>query len=66
MAASTANAANEQRTVGGPHGTHRWWIAVLLATGIVINYFDRFNISVATKPLSQEFHLSNTEIGIIL
>jgi ACS family D-galactonate transporter-like MFS transporter len=69
MAASSANLANEQSAMGRPSGIFRWWIAVLLAIGIVINYFDRFDrfdISVATKPLGEEFHLSNTEIGIIL
>jgi ACS family D-galactonate transporter-like MFS transporter len=30
------------------------------------NYFDRINISVATKPFEQEFHLTQTEMGIIL
>lgn len=36
----------------------RWGIAVLLGVGIVINYFDRINISIATKPLITEFHLT--------
>lgn len=32
-------------------GNARWGIAVLLSAGIVINYFDRVNLSVAT-PIS--------------
>jgi len=32
----------------------------------VINYLDRVNISVATKPFEQEFHLTQTEMGILL
>src|SRR5436305_1577337 len=47
-------------------GNLRWGIAVLLGIGIVINYLDRVNISVATAPLEHEFHLSQTEMGIIL
>jgi MFS transporter, ACS family, D-galactonate transporter len=46
-------------------GHVRWGIAGLLGTGIVINYLDRINISVATKPFEQEFHLSAGEMGII-
>src|SRR5438128_7644010 len=47
-------------------GNIRWGIAVLLGVGIVINYLDRVNISVATAPLEHDFHLSQTEMGIIL
>jgi len=44
----------------------RWFIAVLLGIGIVINYLDRVNISAAAKPLIHEYHLSNASLGIIL
>ena len=47
-------------------GNVRWGIAGLLGTGILINYFDRINISVATKPFEQEFHLSAGVMGILL
>ena len=47
-------------------GNVRWGIASLLGTGIVINYFDRVNLSVATTPLIKEFHFSNAEIGLLL
>jgi MFS transporter, ACS family, D-galactonate transporter len=46
-------------------GKVRWGIAGLLGTGILINYFDRINISVATKPFEQEFHVSAGVMGII-
>ena len=49
-----------------PGGNLRWGIAILLGIGIVINYIDRVNISVATKPLETEFHLSAGQMGIIL
>ena len=47
-------------------GSVRWGIAALLGVGIIINYFDRVNLSVATTPLIKEFHFSNTEIGLLL
>lgn len=46
-------------------GHYRWGIALLLGFGIVINYLDRVNITVAATPLLQEFHISNTELGIV-
>jgi len=47
-------------------GNVRWGIAGLLGTGILINYFDRINISVATKPFEQEFHVSSGVMGIVI
>ncbi|EPZ53113.1 MFS transporter [Alicyclobacillus acidoterrestris] len=47
-------------------GSIRWGIAVLLGIGVVINYFDRTNISVATKPLMQAYHLTPGQMGILL
>ncbi|HYK84676.1 MAG TPA: MFS transporter [Ktedonobacteraceae bacterium] len=44
----------------------RWAIAILLGVGIVVNYLDRVNISVATKPLEQDYHLSGTQMGFVL
>ncbi len=47
-------------------GNKRWRIAVLIGIGIIINYFDRTNISVATKPMMEAFHLSAGQMGILL
>jgi MFS transporter, ACS family, D-galactonate transporter len=47
-------------------GNLRWGIALLLGFGIVINYFDRTNIAVATKPFEHDFHLSAFQMGIVL
>src|SRR5258708_16120954 len=47
-------------------GNVRWGIAALLGVGIIINYFDRVNLSVATTALIKEFHFNNAEIGLIL
>jgi sugar phosphate permease len=43
----------------------RWTIGVLLGVGILINYFDRINISVAAPQLQQEFGLSPEELGLL-
>ncbi|WP_067925017.1 MFS transporter [Alicyclobacillus shizuokensis] len=44
----------------------RWWIALLLSVGVIINYFDRTNMSIATQPITQEFHLTAGQMGILL
>jgi ACS family D-galactonate transporter-like MFS transporter len=36
-------------------GRRRWGIGALLGVGILINYFDRVNISVAAPQLRREF-----------
>ncbi len=38
----------------------------LIAIGVIINYFDRINMSVGVKPMSEEFHLSAGQVGILL
>ena len=47
-------------------GKVRWGIAALLSTGIIITYFDRVNLSVATTPLMHEFHFTDAQMGILL
>ncbi len=46
-------------------GRRRWTIGVLLGVGILINYFDRVNISVAAPQLQQEFGLTPTDVGLL-
>jgi len=41
----------------------RWSIGVLLGVGVLINYFDRINLSVAAPQLKHEFGLSDGELG---
>jgi ACS family D-galactonate transporter-like MFS transporter len=43
----------------------RWTIGVLLGVGVLINYIDRINLSVAAPQLQQEFNLSPEEIGLL-
>ena len=48
----------------GPHiGRLRWGIGVLLGVGVLINYFDRINLSVAAPQLKHDFGLSDGDLG---
>jgi MFS transporter, ACS family, D-galactonate transporter len=44
----------------------RWRIAFLLGIGVLINYFDRVNLSVAHDALHNEFGISNETYGYLL
>ena len=39
---------------------------MLLGIGVIINFFDRVNLSVAVAPLKSEFGLSTVAIGYLL
>jgi len=43
----------------------RWAIGVLLGIGVLINYFDRINLSVAAPQLKAAFNLSPAEMGLL-
>ena len=49
-----------------PWTSRRWRIAVLLGIGVIINFFDRVNLSVAVTPLQTEFGLSTIAVGYLL
>ena len=44
----------------------RWVVAVACALGLVINYIDRSAISVALPYMTEDFHLTPAEQGLIL
>lgn len=44
----------------------RWRIAWLLGIGVLVNYFDRVNVSVAHEALHREFGVSNVAFGYIV
>jgi ACS family D-galactonate transporter-like MFS transporter len=44
----------------------RWRIATLLGIGVLVNYFDRVNISVAHEALHREFGISTVMFGYLL
>jgi sugar phosphate permease len=43
----------------------RWGIGVLLGIGILVNYIDRLNLSVAAPDLQAEFHLDAVDMGLL-
>jgi MFS transporter, ACS family, D-galactonate transporter len=44
----------------------RWRIAALLGAGVLVNYFDRVNLSVSYEALSREFGLNTITFGYLL
>ena len=48
-----------------PIPRRRWRIAGLLAAGVLVNYFDRINLSVAGPQLQQEFGFGPAELGLL-
>ena len=48
-----------------PIPRRRWGIAVLLGASVLINYFDRLNLSVAGPQLSIELHLDPLTLGFL-
>lgn len=46
-------------------GSVRWTVIIWLLIGGIINYLDRTNLSIAAKPMMDELHLSNTDIGLM-
>lgn len=51
------------RTDAGHH--RRWGIAVLLGVGVLINYFDRVNLSVSHDALVHDFHITDVTFGLL-
>ena len=49
-----------------PTGDKRWTIAVLLGVGVLVNYFDRVNLSVAHGALQSVFGMSDVVYGYLL
>jgi sugar phosphate permease len=49
-----------------PSHARRWSVAVLLGVGVLVNYFDRVNISVAHEALHSEFGISPVAFGYLL
>lgn len=44
----------------------RWLIAFVLGFGVLVNYFDRVNLSVAKDALQKDFGISNVVFGYLL
>ena len=48
---------------GNTHPRRRWRIAWLLGLGVLVNYFDRVNLSVSHDSLYIAFGISNVTFG---
>ena len=44
----------------------RWRIALLLGVGVLVNYFDRVNLSVAVAQIRDQFGLTTVAVGYLL
>lgn len=64
MAVHSAPAASEYQRHIIPR--RRWRIAALLGVGVLINYFDRVNVSVAKDALHADFGVTTVTFGYIL
>ena len=51
--------------MGGKQGRRRWRIAWLLGLGVLVNYFDRVNLSVSQDALHQYFGISDVTFGYL-
>jgi MFS transporter, ACS family, D-galactonate transporter len=59
-----AQSDSKRASSGVPH--RRWLIAFLLGFGVLVNYFDRVNLSVAKQALQTEFGIDNVVFGYLL
>jgi MFS transporter, ACS family, D-galactonate transporter len=64
-ASTTSPAAVASEAAPRSPGRLRWGIGILLGGGVLINYFDRVNLSVAGPALSKEFGLSPAQLGLL-
>jgi ACS family D-galactonate transporter-like MFS transporter len=62
------NPQKQRRTPTSTKGIakRRWIMAAVLGFGVLVNYFDRVNLSVAKEALTKEFGLSNVSFGYLL
>jgi ACS family D-galactonate transporter-like MFS transporter len=60
--ATTPVTTSEARTIP----RRRWGIALLLGFGVLVNYFDRVNLSVSQEALHDAFGISTVTFGFLL
>jgi MFS family permease len=49
-----------------PGARGRWQIAVLLSIGVLVNYFDRVNLTVSHDAITSQFGISDFTFGLLL
>lgn len=52
--------------LGQPVPNRRWRIGTLLGVGVLVNYLDRINLSVAAPQLKEAFGLTPDQVGLFL
>src|ERR1051326_5153968 len=57
--------ANSQSTARGAVPRRRWGIALLLGFGVLVNYFDRVNLSISRDALHEAFGISAVMFGYL-
>jgi MFS transporter, ACS family, D-galactonate transporter len=61
-----ANAPQQREILPGSRTPHRRWrIAFLLGVGVLVNYFDRVNLSVSSQSLVAAFGISDVVFGYL-
>lgn len=55
--------STQVRRVGIPR--RRWLMGCLLGTGVLVNYIDRINLSVAAPQLKEAFGFTSVELGVL-
>jgi sugar phosphate permease len=64
--ALSASSVSRPARLSWSAGHLRWGIALLLGVGILVNYFDRVNISVAGTGMRAAFGMDAGQLGILL
>jgi ACS family D-galactonate transporter-like MFS transporter len=60
-----ASSPGQHSSLAGKVGRRRWRIALLLGLGILVNFFDRVNLSAAHAALHTEFGISDITFGYL-
>jgi ACS family glucarate transporter-like MFS transporter len=66
---SVALDAQTQKDAEAPslqNSSQRWWLLLLLFTGMLISYAHRGALSVASSRISEDLHLTEASLGILL
>ncbi|MGY5778437.1 MFS transporter [Rhizobium sp. LEGMi135b] len=61
----TIEHASSAEIIQRPSTNRRWWIGALLALGVLVNYFDRVNLTVASPLIQDDFKIGPAEMGIL-
>jgi len=59
-------ATDDQECAVTSTDSRRWSIALLLGLGVLVNYFDRVNLTVSHDALVSEFRISDVTFGLLL